>query len=117
MNMPIRMSPKMSSILTKTPHWVIFFKCHFLQVFFFSCESTRDSYRLYPSEKKIEINYLCNLPFFDENSLHQQWGKSKSTWLIINKERAIVFFENNRTYNINRNIDISLHSGKYSCIQ
>ena len=64
----------------------------------------------------MEIKYLCKIPFFDETSRHQQWSKSKASWLILHKGKVIVFFENNQTYEVNRNTKTSLEDGKYRCI-
>jgi len=86
-----------------------------LQIFFFGCESSSKSSFIYPSQEIIEIRYLCNLPFFDETSRHLQWKDSKPSLLFINKDKVLVFFENNHVYKIKKKIDFSLASGKYPC--
>ena len=90
-------------------------KVLFLHTFFFGCESQNKQNYLYPSEKIIEIKYLCNLPFFEEANRHQRWQNSNPTLLIIGKEKAIVFFDNNQTYVLKKNTKNKLPNGKYSC--
>ena len=63
----------------------------------------------------MEIKYLCNLPFFEPNSQNQEFIKSKSSWLMLKKDKAIVYFQNNRTYKIDKDIEINLPDGKYRC--
>jgi len=92
---------------------VLFF---FVFTFFLGCQTTKPNHYLYPSANQMEVKYLCNLPYFDATSSNQKWSKSKPSWLILNKKKAIVFFENNQTFLLKKDIDIKLSPGKYRCI-
>ena len=83
--------------------------------FLLGCESSVPSRFLYPSEKVMEVRYLCRLPSLDANAPHQSWGNSIPDWLIINESKVIVFFENDRTFVLPRTSEITLPPGKYQC--
>ena len=57
------------------------------------CESSAPSRFIYPSEKAMEVRYLCRLPYLDAKAPHQSWSKSTPAWLIINESKVIIFFE------------------------
>ncbi len=63
----------------------------------------------------MAIKYLCNLPFYEDNTRHQELRNSNPTLLIIDNERSIVFFDNNQTYVINKKPKIKLPNGNYRC--
>ena len=79
------------------------------------CESSAPSRFIYPSEKAMEVRYLCRLPYLDAKAPHQSWSKSTPDWLIINKSKVIVFFENDRTFVLPRTSEITIPPGKYQC--
>jgi len=79
------------------------------------CESSAPSRFIYPSEKAMEVRYLCRLPSLDAKAPHQSWGKSTPAWLIINESKVIIFFENDRTFVLSRTSEITLPPGRYRC--
>ena len=79
------------------------------------CESSAPSRFIYPSEKAMEVRYLCRLPYLDAKAPHQSWGKSTPGWLIINESKVIIFFENDRTFVLPRTSEVTLTPGKYRC--
>ena len=106
----------MRNFSIKLHHGQKTFFLFFLLTFFFGCKISNQPLYLFPSEKQMEVKYLCNLPYFENPSSNQKWNKSKPAWLILNGEKTIVFFENNQTFLINENIDVKLPPGKYRCI-
>jgi hypothetical protein len=80
------------------------------------CESSAPSSFIYPSEKAMEIRYLCRLPYLDAKAPHQSWSKSTPVWLIINESKVIIFFKNDRTFVLPLTSEITLAPGKYRCI-
>jgi len=80
------------------------------------CKSSKPSRFLYPSEKAMEVRYLCRLPYLDSIASHQSWRKSTPEWLIINESKVIVFFDNDRTFVLPRTTEITIPPGKYRCI-
>ena len=48
----------------------------------------------YPSEKEMHVRYLCRLPYLDATAHHQPWAKSIPTLIIVQKDKAIVYFSN-----------------------
>ena len=83
--------------------------------FFPGCESSAPSRFIYPSEKAMEVRYLCRLPYLDAKAPHQYWSKSTPAWLIINESKVIIFFENDRTFVLSRTPKNTLPPGKYRC--
>jgi len=79
------------------------------------CESSAPSLFIYPSEKSMEVRYLCRLPYLDAKAPHQSWSKSTPTLLIINESKVIIFFENDRTFVLSRTPEITLPPGRYRC--
>tara|TARA_B100002049_G_scaffold109193_1_gene80581 strand:+ start:49 stop:393 length:345 start_codon:yes stop_codon:yes gene_type:complete len=79
------------------------------------CESSAPSRFIYPSEKAMEVRYLCRLPYLDAKAPHQSWSKSTPAWLIINESKVIIFFENDRTFVLPRTSEVTLPPGKYRC--
>ena len=79
------------------------------------CDSSAPSRFIYPSEKAMEVRYLCRLPYLDAKALHQSWSKSIPAWLIINESKVIIFFENDRTFVLSRTQDNTLPPGRYRC--
>jgi len=84
-------------------------------IFLPGCESSAPSRFIYPSEKAMEVRYLCRLPYLDAKAPHQSWSKSTPAWLIINESKVIIFFENDRTFVLPRTSEVTLPSGKYRC--
>ena len=80
------------------------------------CTSSVPSRILYPTEKAMEVRYLCRLPYMNANAPHQPWANSKPDWLFINERKIIVFFENDRTYVLPRTSEITIPPGKYRCL-
>ena len=95
------------------------FKCVSLQIFaltlWFGCSSTENSRFLYPSEKEIQVRYLCSLPYLDATAPHQPWAKSAPDLLIVGHDKAIVYFNNDRTFVISTYSEVNLPPGKYKC--
>jgi len=83
--------------------------------FFTGCESSAPSRFTYPSEKAMEVRYLCRLPYLDTKAPHQSWSKSTPAWLIINESKVIIFFENDRTLVLSRTPENTLPPGRYRC--
>ena len=83
--------------------------------FFPGCESSAPSRFIYPSEKAMEVRYLCSLPYLDAKAPHQSWGKSTPAWLIIKESKVIIFFENDRTFVLSKTLEITLPPGRYRC--
>ena len=88
----------------------------FSLTFFFGCSSSAPSGFLFPAEKSMEVRYLCRLPYLDASATHQSWRKSKPAWLILNENKVVVYFENDRTFVLARTSEITLSPGKYRCI-
>jgi hypothetical protein len=80
------------------------------------CESSAPSSFIYPSEKAMEIRYLCRLPYLDAKAPHQAWSKSTPSWIFINETKIIVYFKNDLTFVLPRTSEITLAPGKYRCI-
>ena len=83
--------------------------------FLFGCSSSANSRFLYPSDKEMEVRYLCRLPFFDETASHQPWTKSSPDLLIVGQDKAIVYFNNDRSFVIGKDSEVNLPPGKYNC--
>ena len=81
----------------------------------FGCESSGPSRFLYPTEKVMEVRYLCRLPYLDATAPHQAWAKSTPVLLIVSETKVIVFFNNDSTFVFHRTSDITLPPGKYRC--
>jgi len=95
------------------------FKCVSLQIFaltiWLGCSSSENSRFLYPSEKEMKVRYLCRLPYLDATASHQQWTKSKPDLLIVGQDKAIVYFNNDRSIVISKDSEVNLPPGKYNC--
>ncbi len=63
----------------------------------------------------MHVRYLCRLPYLDATAPHQPWSKSTPDLLIIDKYKAVVFFHNDRTYVLSKDLEINLPPGKYNC--
>ena len=86
------------------------------QTFFYSCNNTTTPTRfLYPSEKSLEVHYLCRLPYADASATHQAWKKSTPAWIFLNDTKVIVYSNNDRTFVFPRTQEITLPPGKYRC--
>jgi len=83
--------------------------------FWFGCSSSGDSRFLYPSEKKMQVRYLCRLPYLDAAAPHQPWTKSAPDLLIVSHDKAIVYFYNDRTFVISKASEVNLPPGNYKC--
>ena len=83
--------------------------------FWFGCSSPENSRFLYPSEKEMQVRYLCRLPYHDVTASHQPWTKSIPDLLIVGQDKAIVYFNNDRSYVINKDSEVNLPPGKYNC--
>ncbi|MBS1255102.1 MAG: hypothetical protein MAG581_00901 [Deltaproteobacteria bacterium] len=83
--------------------------------FLSGCNSSRSSRFLYPSEKELEVRYLCRLPYLDETAPHQPWAESTPVLLIVGQDKVIVYFSNYRSFALNKNTNVSLPPGKYRC--
>ena len=74
----------------------------FLQIFaltFFSgCSSYEEPRFLYPTEKEMHVRHLCSLPYFDATAPNQPWAKSIPDLLIVGQDKAIVYFNNERSF-------------------
>ena len=94
-------------------------KCASLQIFaltfWFGCSSYENSRFLYPSEKEMQVRYLCRLPYFDATAPHQPWTKSTPDLLIVGQDKAIVYFNNDRSFVISKDSEVNLPPGKYNC--
>ena len=95
------------------------FKCFTLQIFaltfWFGCSSFESSRFLYPSEKEMQVRYLCRLPYHDATASHQPWTKSIPDLLIVGQDKAIVYFNNDRSIVISKDSEFNLPPGKYNC--
>ncbi|MDC0229795.1 hypothetical protein OAK48_02360 [Deltaproteobacteria bacterium] len=95
------------------------FKCVALQIFaltfWFGCSSSENSRFLYPTEKEVQVRYLCRLPYLDATAPHQPWTKSTPDLLIVGKDKAIVYFNNDRSFVISKDSEVNLPPGKYNC--
>ena len=98
---------------------VISFKCFPLQIFaltfWFGCSSSDNPRFQYPSEKDIQVRYLCRLPYLDATAPHQPWEKSIPELLIVGQDKAIVYFNNDRSFVIGKDSEVNLPPGKYNC--
>ena len=84
-------------------------------IFLPGCDSSAPFRFIYPSEKAMEVRYLCRLPYLDAKAPHQSWSKSTPAWLIVNESKVIIFFENDRTFVLPRTSEVTLPPGKYRC--
>ena len=87
----------------------------FLLTFLSGCSYYENPRFLYPSEKEMQISYLCRLPYHDASSPHQSWTKSTPDLLIVSKDRAIVYFNNDRSFLLSKDSEVNLPPGKYEC--
>jgi len=95
------------------------FKCVSLQIFaltfWFGCSSAENYRFLYPSEKEMQVRYLCRLPYLDATAPHQPWAESTPALLIVGQDKAIVYFNNDRSFVISKDSEVNLPPGKYNC--
>ena len=87
----------------------------FVLTFWFGCSSSENYSFLYPSAKEMQVRYLCRLPYLDATAPHQPWTKSTPDLLIVGKDKAIVYFNNDRTFVISKDSEVNLPPGKYNC--
>ena len=87
----------------------------FALTFCFGCSSTENSRFLYPSEKMMQVRYLCRLPYLDATAPHQPWTKSTPDLLIVSQDKAIVYFNNDRSFVLRKYSEVNLPPGKYKC--
>ena len=94
-------------------------KCVLLQIFaltfWFGCSSSEDTRFLYPSEKEMQVRYLCRLPYLDATAPHQPWTESTPDLLIVGQDKAIVYFNNDRSFVLSKDSKVNLPPGKYLC--
>ena len=90
-----------------------------LQIFaltiWFGCSPSENSRFLYPSEKEMQVSYLCRLPYLDATAPHQPWTKSTPDLLIVGQDKTIVYFNNDRSLVISKDSEVNLPPGKYKC--
>ena len=84
--------------------------------FFFGCGSYGEPRFLYPSEKKMQVSYLCRLPYYYATAPHKPWTKSTPDFLIVENDKAIVYFNNDRSFILSKDSEVNLPPGKYKCI-
>ena len=87
----------------------------FALTFWSGCSSSEGPRFLYTSETKMKVRYLCSLPYLDEAASHQSWTKSTPDLLIVGKDKAIVYFNNDRSFILSKDSDVNLPPGKYNC--
>ena len=87
----------------------------FALTFWSGCSSYEGPRFLYPSETEMKVRYLCSLPYFDATSPHQSWRKSTPDLLIVGKDKAIVYFNNDRSFTLSKDSDVNIPPGKYKC--
>jgi len=87
----------------------------FVSNYLLGCSSFDHPQYLYPSEKEMQVNYLCRLPYYDATSPHQSWAKSTPDLLIVGHDRTIVYFNNDRSFLISKDSEVNLPPGKYKC--
>jgi len=84
--------------------------------FFSSCSYSEPSKLIYPAEKSMEVRYLCRLPYQNVSAPHQAWSMSTPSWIFINETKVMVYFKNDRTFELPRTSEITLAPGKYRCL-
>jgi len=87
----------------------------FALTFWCGCSYSEDPRFLYPSEKEMQVRYLCRSPYNDANAPHQPWTKSTPDLLIVGEDRVIVYFNNDRSFVLSKDLEINLPPGKYNC--
>tara|TARA_B100000686_G_scaffold152942_1_gene160312 strand:- start:548 stop:826 length:279 start_codon:yes stop_codon:yes gene_type:complete len=87
----------------------------FALTFWSGCSSYEGARFLYPSETKMQVRYLCSLPYLDATAPHQPWTKSTPDLLIVGKDKAIVYFNNDRSFVLSMDSEVNLPPGKYIC--
>ena len=87
----------------------------FALTFWFGCSSSENSRFLYPSEKEMQVRYLCRLPYLDATAPHQPWTESTPDLLIVGQDKAIVYFNNDRSFVLSKDSKVNLPPGKYKC--
>ena len=80
-----------------------------------SCSSPHFPKILYPSAEYMEVKYICNLPYSKTSSRGKLWSKSTPVWIFLDKSKVVVYFENDSSFLMSRNENMSLPPGKYSC--
>ena len=63
----------------------------------------------------MQVRYLCRLPYLDATTPHQPWTKSTPDLLIVGQDKAIVYFNNDRSFVISKDLEVNLPPGKYNC--
>ena len=79
------------------------------------CSPSEGESFLYPSEKEMQIRYLCQLPYVDATAPHQSWAKSIPDMLIVSQDKAIVYFNNDRSFVLRKYSKVNLPPGQYKC--
>jgi len=87
----------------------------FALTFWLGCSSSENSRFLYPSEKEMHVRYLCRLPYLNATAPHQPWTKSTPDLLVVGQDKAIVYFNNDRSFVISKDSEVNLPPGKYNC--
>jgi len=87
----------------------------FALTFCFGCISSKNSRFMYPSEQEMQVRYLCRLPYLDATAPHKSWTKFTPDLLIVGQDKAIVYFNNDRTFVISKDSEVNLPPGKYNC--
>ena len=63
----------------------------------------------------MQVRYLCRLPYHDVTSRHQPWKKSTPDLLVVSQDKAIVYFNNDRSFVLSEDSEVNLPPGKYKC--
>tara|TARA_B100000945_G_C20279124_1_gene547754 strand:+ start:565 stop:903 length:339 start_codon:yes stop_codon:yes gene_type:complete len=87
----------------------------FALIFLSGCSSIEAPQFLYPSDTEMRVRYLCSLPYQDATSPNKPWKKSIPDLLIVGQKKAIVYFNNDRSFVMSMDPKVNLPPGKYRC--